>query len=58
MTGEVRKLPKAIAVMKKKIIEASETESVSVPPSGDALEIVEIIEWQVVFSSRPEPVGE
>lgn len=46
LTGEVKKLPKAIAVLrKKKDVEEEE------------LEVVEIVKWKILFSNRPEPVG-
>lgn len=47
--GEVKKLPKALAVMRRK-------------QSGDEnceeLEIVEIVKHKIIFSHRPEPVGD
>src|ERR1700744_6397971 len=46
LTGQVKKLPKAMAVLRKK---EADTES---------LEISEIIKYKIVFSQRPEPVGE
>ncbi|KAL9101052.1 MAG: hypothetical protein Q9163_003644 [Psora crenata] len=57
LTGEVKKLPKAIAVMRKRergsTAEALENEE----KEQDELEIVDIVYYKVLFSSRPEPVG-
>lgn len=46
LTGQVKKLPRAIGVLRRK------------ESGGEALEIAEIIKYKVVFSSRPEPVTE
>ena len=54
MTGEVRKLGRPIAVVGRRgegMIERGEMEG------GEELEVVEIVYWKIVFSSRPEPVG-
>ena len=59
LTGEVKKLPKAIAIIQKrkgqdrgyKEGEAMEAEG------GEDLEVVEIIKYKILFSTRPEPVG-
>ena len=61
LTGEVKKLPKALAVIRKR---DAGTEK---PQEGDEdrmldedsadLEVVEIVKYKLVFSSRPEPVG-
>lgn len=48
LTGEVKKLPNPVAVIRKR--EGHQTDS-------EELEIVEVVYWKVVFSSRPEPVG-
>ncbi|KAJ5972362.1 Chromosome transmission fidelity protein 8 [Penicillium vulpinum] len=45
MTGEVKKLPRPIAVLQKR--QASE---------GEELEVVEIVRYKIFFKSRPEPV--
>ena len=45
MTGEVKKLPRPIAVLRK--CQASEDEE---------LEVVEIVRYKIFFKSRPEPV--
>jgi chromosome transmission fidelity protein 8 len=46
LTGQVQKLPKAIAVLKRD------------EPGKDCLRIVEIVKHKIIFSSRPEPVGQ
>jgi chromosome transmission fidelity protein 8 len=42
LTGEIKKLPKPLAVLRKR----------------DDLEVVEVIHHKILFMSRPEPVGE
>lgn len=46
--GEVKTLPKALAVMRRKAGDESNEE----------LEIVEIVKHKIIFSHRPEPVGD
>lgn len=54
LTGEVKKLPAPLAVIRRKV-QDSEIDSAS---SGtEQLEIAEIIYHKVLFSSRPEPVS-
>ncbi|RDA92990.1 hypothetical protein CP533_5507 [Ophiocordyceps camponoti-saundersi (nom. inval.)] len=47
LTGEVKKLPKALAVVRRR------------PDNNETadLELVEIVKYKLVFSNRPEPVG-
>lgn len=52
LTGEVKKLPKAIAVVRRKEKQTDEVEE-----EGDSLEVVEIVKYKLMFSNRPEPVG-
>lgn len=55
LTGEVKKLPKAIAILRKAPdpgCDGKETEG-----KPDSLEIVEIVKFKLLFSQRPEPVG-
>ena len=62
LTGEVKKLPKPIAVIRKRTegltrqrgVDAGVGEGEEVP---DELEIVEIVKYKILFSTRPEPVG-
>lgn len=46
--GEVKKLSKAVAVVRR---------SPQAGESGDALEVMEIIKYKLLFSDRPEPIG-
>ena len=60
LTGEIKKLPKAIAVLRKKESGGYVMEDVQGRGAEmeEELEIVEIVEWKILFSSRPEPVGD
>lgn len=50
LTGEIKKLPRAIAVIRKRTgVESGE--------GKEELEIVEIVKFKILFSTRPEPVG-
>lgn len=56
LTGEVKKLPRAIAVVRRQ--ENRVTQSSSGPvEEGENLEVVEIVKYKLMFSNRPEPVG-
>lgn len=48
LTGEVKKLPNPVAVIRKRD---------TGPGEGEELEIAEVVYYKIVFSSRPEPVG-
>ncbi|KAJ5102597.1 hypothetical protein N7532_003126 [Penicillium argentinense] len=48
MTGEVKKLPRPIAVLQKRASAAHSEE----------LEVVEIVRYKVFFKNRPEPVND
>lgn len=52
LTGEVRKLAKPLAVLTK--AEDAEGEG----EGGEALKVQEVVRYKIVFSQRPEPVGE
>ncbi|KAI4869135.1 chromosome transmission fidelity protein 8 [Hypoxylon rubiginosum] len=59
LTGEVKKLPKAMAIIKKRAksgddIDMADDHSES---TTEDLEVVEIVKHKLVFSQRPEPVG-
>ncbi|EZF33255.1 hypothetical protein H109_01021 [Trichophyton interdigitale MR816] len=63
LTGEVKKLPKPIAVIQRRkstVRDAMSSQSVAqdgyIPATPDQLEIVEIIKYKIMFSSRPEPI--
>ncbi|KAF2489376.1 hypothetical protein BU16DRAFT_544765 [Lophium mytilinum] len=47
MTGEVKKLGKPLGVLARRKAE----------DDGEELEILEVVRYKIVFSSRPEPVG-
>lgn len=47
MTGEVKKLPKPLGVVRRR----------KVDQDGDELEVLEVVEWKAIFRERPEPVG-
>lgn len=53
MTGEVKKLPKAFAILKRK-----ESEQAEESEQQEELEIVDIVKHKIVFSQRPEPVSQ
>lgn len=59
LTGEVKKLPKAIAVIRKRIDASGEKMDVDAEggQQTEELEIVEIVKHKILFSLRPEPVG-
>lgn len=51
LTGEVKKLPRPMAVVRKRDGQGSGDDE-----SGD-LEIAEVVKYKILFSNRPEPVG-
>lgn len=53
LTGEVKKLPKAMAVVRRKQ-EAGQQQAEGDPQD---LEVVDIVKYKLLFSGRPEPVG-
>lgn len=56
MTGEVRKLARPVGMVKRRV--GAENMGVQGNATkGEELEIVEVVRYKVVFSSRPEPVG-
>ncbi|KAL5343735.1 chromosome transmission fidelity protein 8 [Aspergillus crustosus] len=50
MTGEVKKLPKPLALIQRR-----QTEGVD--DSTEELEIAEIVKYKIIFKNRPEPVN-
>ena len=58
LTGEVKKLLKPLAVIRRR---DGQTDAMKdgqgEAGAEDELEIVEIVRWKILFSSRPEPVG-
>ena len=64
LTGEVKKLPKAVAVVRRKRRGDEGEGDMEVDDDGegkeggeDDLEVVEIVKYKIVFSNRPEPVS-
>lgn len=67
LTGEVKKLPRPVAVVRRKGGGSAVGEEVVMKDSGaedgadgavvEDLEVVEIVKYKIVFSQRPEPVG-
>ncbi|KAG5953791.1 hypothetical protein E4U53_002647 [Claviceps sorghi] len=57
LTGEVKKLPRAIAVIRKRANRMLENSSGPYMEEGEHLEVVEIVKYKILFSNRPEPVG-
>ena len=53
LTGEVKKLPNPMAVIRRK----DNFPDTSADVGDEELEIVEIVYHKILFSSRPEPVG-
>ena len=53
LTGEVKKLATPLGVIRRKSVQAD-----AMTEDAEQLEIMEIVYYKVLFSSRPEPVGE
>ncbi|KAL4887071.1 putative sister chromatid cohesion protein Ctf8 [Aspergillus karnatakaensis] len=51
MTGEVKKLPKPLAILQRR-------EMGAVEESAEELEIVQIVKYKIIFKNRPEPVND
>lgn len=66
MTGEVKKLPKAIAVLRTRerlTEDTMELDELDPCRNGDGaitegLGIAEIVKYKILFASRPKPVGD
>ncbi|ATY58684.1 sister chromatid cohesion protein Ctf8, putative [Cordyceps militaris CM01] len=57
LTGEVRKLPRAVAVVRRRENRLEYGSGGAHMEEGENLEVVEIIKYKLIFSNRPEPVG-
>ncbi|KAI1655734.1 hypothetical protein F4813DRAFT_366119 [Daldinia decipiens] len=60
LTGEAKKLPKAMAIIRKRTKSEEDVEMADETSSSstvEELEVVEIVKYKIVFSQRPEPVG-
>lgn len=60
LTGEVKKLANPLAVIRRRDAtrEARQEEAGGADGHGEELEIVDLVYYKLLFSSRPEPVGE
>jgi hypothetical protein len=56
LVGEVKKLPKPIAVIKKRDASDSDQNLSSEATNAEALEVLEVVKWKLLFQGRPEPV--
>ncbi|KAK4634518.1 hypothetical protein CLAFUR4_01868 [Fulvia fulva] len=54
MAGEVKKLAKPVAVIRRRPVDANANSSI---PGSEDVEIAEIIYYRILFAHRPEPVG-
>ncbi|CAL3973442.1 hypothetical protein PZA11_005680 [Diplocarpon coronariae] len=57
LTGEIKKLPKALAVIRKRSSKEQDTMGPNREEGTEELEVVEIVKYKILFSIRPEPVG-
>ncbi|TFB05743.1 hypothetical protein CCMA1212_001961 [Trichoderma ghanense] len=57
LTGEVKKLPRALAVVRRRQGRTLEGSGGTYVEEGDNLEVVDIVKYKLMFGSRPEPVG-
>ncbi|KAH8778453.1 chromosome transmission fidelity protein 8 [Diaporthe sp. PMI_573] len=53
LTGEVKKLPRAVGVVRRR----QQAVGGEGEDRAEELEVVEVVKYKLVFSSRPEPVG-
>lgn len=57
LTGEVKKLPRAVGVVRRRQLLQQGGGGAGEDDRAEELEVVEIVKYKIVFSSRPEPVG-
>ncbi|KAH7156149.1 chromosome transmission fidelity protein 8 [Dactylonectria macrodidyma] len=57
LNGEIKKLPKALAVVRRRENKVTTGSGGHVEEQGDNLEVVEIVKYKLIFSNRPEPVS-
>ncbi|KAF9878934.1 Ctf8 [Colletotrichum karsti] len=53
LSGEVKKLPKAMAIIRRK----GEARTNADGEEEEELEVAEIVKYKIMFGQRPEPVG-
>ncbi|RVX66098.1 hypothetical protein B0A52_10032 [Exophiala mesophila] len=58
LTGEVKKLPKPLGVLRKRPANAVTGSNQVADESNGDLDLVDVIKYKLLFSGRPEPVGE
>ncbi|KAK5304955.1 hypothetical protein LTR99_004021 [Exophiala xenobiotica] len=60
LTGEIKKLAKPLAIIRKcdGNDQPNGTDATSASATCEDLEVVEIVKYKLLFSGRPEPVGE
>ncbi|KIV83870.1 hypothetical protein PV11_05859 [Exophiala sideris] len=58
LTGEVKKLAKPLAVIRKAEQDEEHNNNATDQSGEEILEIVDIVKFKLLFSGRPEPVGE
>ena len=58
LTGEIKKLAKPLAVIRKADTDCERHDHRMSNPSSDDLEVLDIVKFKLLFSGRPEPVGE
>lgn len=57
MTGEVKKLAKPLAILRRRDGGGGAEGERRGTGAGEELEVAEIVRFKVLFASRPEPVG-
>ena len=58
LQGEVKRLPRAVAVLRRrKAVAEGAGGDGDADERAEELEVVEVVKFKIVFSSRPEPVG-
>lgn len=57
LTGEVKKLPRAIAIIRRRDSRMLGNSPGTYTEEEENLDVVEIVKWKILFSNRPEPVG-
>ncbi|KAK6371850.1 uncharacterized protein PV06_08445 [Exophiala oligosperma] len=58
LTGEIKKLAKPLAVIQKVNPEDEVNGTPTATSTNEDLEVLEIVKYKLLFSGRPEPVGE
>lgn len=56
LAGEIRKLPKPLAIIRKSQEQSMELNGKT--NNGSELKIIEVVKYKIVFSQRPEPISQ